>query len=85
MPKGRNACDSSQGCSSLIVHGYAAKCSQMQYRVSSAAAASACVLQYRRGALPIYCSGTRRSCCDQHLRPSRRYRCAAGAATRPAL
>ena len=33
------------------------------------------------GSLPIYCSGTRRSCCDQHLRPSRRYRCAAGAAT----
>ena len=48
--------------------------------VLDAAAVSACVLD-AGGALPIYCSCTRRSCCDQHLRPSRRYRCAAGAAT----
>ena len=45
----------------------------------SDAAASACCSAV--GAPPIYGSGARRSCGDQHLRPSRRYRCAAGAAT----
>ena len=45
----------------------------------SDAAASACCSAV--GAPPIYGSGARRSCGDQHLRPSRRFRCAAGAAT----
>ena len=45
----------------------------------SDAAASACCSAV--GAPPIYGSGARRSCGDQHLRPSRRYCCAAGAAT----
>ena len=80
----RTACSVGPRCGVAIACnrrpiGAAIICPSSSTAHPSDAAASACCSAV--GAPPIYGSGARRSCGDQHLRPSRRYRCAAGAAT----
>ena len=80
----RTACSVGPRCGVAIACnrrpiGAAIICPSSSTAHPSDAAASACCSAV--GAPPIYGSGARRSCGDQHLRPSRRFRCAAGAAT----